>query len=66
MINQFFGQPFDMPPPRLCFSQLTYRLAVVLRRSNNRWSDMKKTICQENELFFEFVRELQAFSMKIF
>jgi len=66
MINQFFGQPFDMPPPRLCFSQLTYRLAVVLSKSNNRWSDMKKTICQENELFFEFVRELQAFSLKIF
>lgn len=65
MINQFSGQPLEMPPPRLCFNQLTYRLAVVLSRSNNIWNDIK-TFCHENELFFDFVKELHEFSKKIF
>ena len=60
MINQFFGQPLDMPPPDYCFSQLTYPLAICLSRSKNIWKDIKK-FCSDNELLIEFIKELYDF-----
>jgi hypothetical protein len=60
MINQFFGQPLDMPPPHFCFSQFTYPLAVRLSQSNNFWKDIK-TFCLGNELLIDFIKELYDF-----
>jgi len=60
MINQFFGQPLDMPAPDFCFSRLTYPLAVCLSQSKNGWKDIK-TFCSGNELLFEFIKELYDF-----
>jgi hypothetical protein len=60
MINQFSGQPLDMPPPDVCFSRLTYPLAVRLSQSKNFWKDIKM-FCSGNELLFEFIKELYNF-----
>ena len=60
MINQFSGQPLDMPPPDFCFSQLTCPLAVRLSRSKHIWKDIK-TFCSGNELLFEFTKEFYDF-----
>ncbi len=60
MINQFSGQPLDMPPPDFCFSLLTSRLAVRLSQSKHAWKDIK-TFCLENELLFDFIKELYDF-----
>jgi hypothetical protein len=60
IINQFSGQPFDMPPPGFYFSQLTYPLAVRLSQSKNFWKDIEK-FCLGNELLFEFIKELYDF-----
>ncbi len=60
MINQFSGQPLDMPPPDFCFSRLTYPLAVRLSQSKTCWKDIK-TLCFGNEILFEFIKELYDF-----
>jgi len=60
MINQFSGQPFDMPPPDFCFSRLTYPLAVRLSQSKTFWKDIK-TFCLGNEFLFEFIKEIYDF-----
>ncbi len=63
MINQFSGQPLDMPPPDFCFSQLTYPMAVRLSQSKNFWKDIK-IFCLENKLLFDFIKELYNFFVK--
>jgi hypothetical protein len=60
MINQFSGQPLDMPPPDFCFSDLTYHLAIHLSQSKHVWKDIKM-FCLENEFLFEFIKELYDF-----
>jgi hypothetical protein len=60
MINQFFGQPFDMPPPEFCFSRFTYPLAVRLSQSKHFRKDIQM-LCSENQLLVEFIIELYEF-----
>ena len=60
MLNQFFGQPLDMPPPHYCFNQLTYRLAVVFSMSKDAWKDIE-SFCEKNEIFQTSIQEIYKF-----
>jgi hypothetical protein len=60
MVNQFFKQPFDMPPPEFYFSRLTCPLAVCLNQSKNFRKDIE-TLCSGNQLLAEFIEELYEF-----
>ncbi len=59
MINQFFGQPFNMPPPDFCFSQFTYPLAVHLIQSKNFRKDVQRVL--GNEVLVDFIIEIYDF-----
>jgi hypothetical protein len=59
MINQFFGQPFKIPPPEFCFSQLTYPLALRLSQSKHFRKDIQRIL--GNEVLVDFIIEIYDF-----
>ncbi len=60
MINQFFKQPYDMPPPEFYFNRFTYPLAVRLSQSKTFQKDIQ-SLCSGNQLLAEFIEELSEF-----
>ncbi len=57
IINQFCGEPFKMPPPHYCVSQLTRQLAVVFKTSKNIWMDIHD-LFDNNELLIALTKEI--------
>ncbi len=57
IINQFCGEPFKMPPPHHCVSQLTRQLAVVFKTSKNIWMDIHG-LFDNNELLIALTKEI--------
>jgi hypothetical protein len=60
IVNQFSGQPFVMPPPHKCVSNLTYRLAITFAT----WTNPSKVIPRlfnNNKLLIKLTEEIQTF-----
>jgi hypothetical protein len=57
IINQFCGEPFKMPPPHHCVSQLTRQLAAVFKTSTNIWKDIH-VLFDNNKLLISLTEEI--------
>lgn len=60
IVNQFFREPFNMPSPCGCISQLTCQLVVFFQQSNNIWLDINR-LFNQNETLVDLTREIFAF-----
>lgn len=61
IINQFFDQPFKMPTPRECISEICYDLAITLLRKETPDQFIRKALFQNHPVLIRLMTEIESF-----